>query len=102
MKIILEDAQSLGQVMRAVRKAQGVRQNDKAGSFGISEDFLGRAERAGETVQWSKLFRTLDSLGVNVELGLPNESPSVIVADDEKKNTCVLIASVNGREFGRL
>lgn len=73
MKIILEDAQSLGQVVRAVRKAQGVRQDDTAGSLGVSENFLGKVERGGETVQWGKLFQVLDGLGVKVELDLPDE-----------------------------
>ena len=34
MKIMLEDARSLGQVVRAVRKAQNLRQDDTAGSLG--------------------------------------------------------------------
>ncbi len=73
MKITLKDAQSLGQVVRAVRKAQGVRQDDTAGSLGVSENFLGKVERGGETVQWGKLFQVLDGLGVKVELDLPDE-----------------------------
>ncbi len=73
MKITLEDAQSLGQVVRAVRKAQGVRQDDTAGGLGVSENFLGKVERGGETVQWGKLFQVLDGLGVRVELDLPDE-----------------------------
>lgn len=73
MKITLHDAKSLGQVVRAVRKAQGLRQDDTAGSLGVSENFLGKVERGGETVQWGKLFQVLDGLGVKVELDLPDE-----------------------------
>ncbi len=73
MKITLDDAQSLGQIVRAVRKAQGMRQDDTAGSLGVSENFLGKVERGGETVQWGKLFQVLDGLGVKVELDLPDE-----------------------------
>ncbi len=73
MKISLKDAESLGQIVRAVRKAQGMRQDDTAGSLGVSENFLGKIERGGETVQWGKLFQVLDGLGVKVELDLPDE-----------------------------
>ncbi len=73
MKITLDDAKSLGPVVRAVRKAQGLRQDDTAGSLGVSENFLGKVERGGETIQWGKLFQVLDGLGVKVELDLPDE-----------------------------
>ncbi len=51
MKITLYSAQSLGQVVRALRKAQGMRQDDAAGSLGVGENFLGKVERGGATVQ---------------------------------------------------
>ncbi len=78
MKIMLEDARSLGQVVRAVRKAQNLRQDDTAGSLGVSENFLGKVERGGETVQWGKLFQVLDGLGLRVELDLPDELASQV------------------------
>lgn len=34
-------AEELGAFVRAVRKAQGLRQDDAAGSIGVSENFLG-------------------------------------------------------------
>ncbi len=73
MKISLDNAQSPGQIVRAVRKAQGMRQDDAAGSLGVSENFLGKVERGGATVQWGKLFQVLDGLGVKVDLDLPDE-----------------------------
>lgn len=73
MKISLKDAESLGQIVCAVRKAQGMRQDDTAGSLGVSENFLGKIERGAETVQWGDLFRVLDGLGVKVELDFPDE-----------------------------
>ena len=56
-----------------VCKAQGLRQDDMTGSLGVSENFLGKVERGGETVKWGKLFHVLDGLGVKVELDLPDE-----------------------------
>ena len=74
MKITLADATSLGPIVRAVRKAQGIRQDDAAGSMGVSENFLGKIERGGETAQWGKLFQVLDGLGIQIILDLPEDA----------------------------
>lgn len=66
MQIPIRDLKTLGQVVRASRKAQNLRQDDAAGSIGVSENFLGKIERGGETVQWGKLFQVLEGLGVRV------------------------------------
>ena len=42
MKIPVETVEALGQVVRASRKAQKIRQDDAAGSIGVSENFLGK------------------------------------------------------------
>ena len=74
MKIEIQSAAALGPVVRAVRKAQGIRQDDAAGSIGVSENFLGKIERGGETVQWGKLFDVLHGLGIRVTLDVPDET----------------------------
>lgn len=76
MKVPLSDAADLGTLVRAVRKAQRLRQDDAAGSIGVSENFLGKIERGGETVQWGKLFQVLDGLGIRVILDLPDDDAS--------------------------
>lgn len=53
-------------MVRASRKAQKIRQDDAAGSIGVSENFLGKIERGSESVQWGKLFQVLEGLGVRV------------------------------------
>lgn len=73
MKIAIETAEQLGPLVRAVRKAQGLRQDDAAGSIGVSENFLGKIERGGRTVQWGKLFGVLQDLGIHVLVDLPDE-----------------------------
>ncbi|MBS1210575.1 MAG: transcriptional regulator [Proteobacteria bacterium] len=73
MKIPVETVEALGQVVRASRKAQKIRQDDAAGSIGVSENFLGKIERGGETVQWGKLFQVLQGLGIRVELDVPED-----------------------------
>ena len=71
MKVSIESVEALGQVVRASRKAQRIRQDDAAGSIGVSENFLGKIERGGETVQWGKLFQVLEGLGIRVMVDVP-------------------------------
>ena len=71
MKLPIDTPAALGQIVRATRKAQKIRQDDAAGSIGVSENFLGKIERGGETVQWGKLFQVLDGLGIRVMVDVP-------------------------------
>lgn len=71
MKITIDNAASIGKVVRASRKVQKIRQDDAAGSIGVSENFLGKIERGGESVQWGKLFQVLEGLGVRVLVDVP-------------------------------
>ncbi|MCA3075192.1 MAG: helix-turn-helix domain-containing protein [Rhodocyclaceae bacterium] len=71
MKIPIENAASIGRVVRASRKAQKIRQDDAAGSIGVSENFLGKIERGSGSVQWGKLFQVLEGLGVRVMVDVP-------------------------------
>ena len=72
MKIPIENAAAIGKVVRASRKAQKIRQDDAAGSIGVSENFLGKIERGSESVQWGKLFQVLQGLGVRVLVDVPD------------------------------
>lgn len=71
MKIPINNAAAIGEVVRASRKAQKIRQDDAAGSIGVSENFLGKIERGSESVQWGKLFQVLEGLGIRVMLDVP-------------------------------
>ena len=73
MQVPLKNAADLGALVRQARKAQALRQDDAAGSLGVSENFLGKVERGGETVQWGKLFQVLEGLGVRLIVDLPPE-----------------------------
>ncbi len=42
MQISIDNAAAIGMVVRASRKAQKIRQDDAAGSIGVSENFLGK------------------------------------------------------------
>ena len=78
MKIPIDSAAAIGKVVRASRKAQKIRQDDAAGSIGVSENFLGKIERGGESVQWGKLFQVLEGLGVRVVLDVPESVASYL------------------------
>ncbi|WP_147694005.1 helix-turn-helix domain-containing protein [Vogesella mureinivorans] len=80
MKIPIDNAAAIGKVVRASRKAQKIRQDDAAGSIGVSENFLGKIERGGETVQWGKLFQVLEGLGIRVTVDVP-ESVATYLQD---------------------
>ena len=71
MKIPIDNAAAIGKVVRASRKAQKIRQDDAAGSIGVSENFLGKIERGSGSVQWGKLFQVLEGLGVRVMVDVP-------------------------------
>jgi transcriptional regulator with XRE-family HTH domain len=72
MKFVIDSPETLGTVIRASRKAMDMRQDDAAGSIGVSENFLGKVERGGETVQWGKLFQVMQELGLTVTVEVPD------------------------------
>lgn len=80
MKITIDKAAAIGEVVRASRKTQKIRQDDAAGSIGVSENFLGKIERGSESVQWGKLFQVLEGLGVRVLVDVP-ESVAACLSD---------------------
>lgn len=73
MKIAISSAAELGKIVRVCRKAQKIRQDDAAGSIGVSENFLGKIERGNDSVQWGKLFQVLEGLGIRVEVDIPDD-----------------------------
>ena len=79
MQIPLDQASTLGLVVRATRKAQKIRQDDAAGSIGVSENFLGMVERGGATVQLGKLFQVIEQLGLKVTVEVPESSHAEIM-----------------------
>lgn len=86
MKIPIDNAAAIGKVVRASRKAQKIRQDDAAGSIGVSENFLGKIERGGESVQWGKLFQVLEGLGVQVIVDVPESVAAHLDAPTNSKD----------------
>lgn len=71
MQVQIDQASDIGQYVRAVRKAQGLRQDDLAAMAGTSHVVLGNVERGKDTVQIGRVFELLRQLGIRVQLDLP-------------------------------
>lgn len=87
MKIPIDNAEAIGKVVRASRKAQKIRQDDAAGSIGVSENFLGKIERGSGSVQWGKLFQVLEGLGIRVMVDVPESVAAYLRDPANSKDT---------------
>lgn len=67
----IQELADIGRCVKAVRKAQGLRQDDLAAMVGASHVFLGDLERGKGTVQLGRVFEVLQELGIAVSLELP-------------------------------
>lgn len=85
MKLPIDSPAALGQIVRAARKAQKIRQDDAAGSIGVSENFLGKIERGSDTVQWGKLFQVLEGLGIQVMVDVPDSVAPYLKSSTESQ-----------------
>ncbi|MCY4400593.1 MAG: helix-turn-helix transcriptional regulator [Gemmatimonadetes bacterium] len=61
----------IGQIVRAARKAQGLRQDQLAGAAGVGVRFVSELERGKATVRLEKVLAVLDTLGCTVRVELP-------------------------------
>lgn len=64
----VQTAESLGRLVRAVRKQQGLRQDEVAK---FSHSFVGEVEKGKPTAQIGKLLELLRELGIRVHIELP-------------------------------
>ena len=74
MQLSIRSVSDLGMAIRAVRKDQGLRQDDTAGSAGVGHVFLRDVERGKETVQLGLVLKVLDELGIQLTIDIPGEA----------------------------
>lgn len=86
MQIPIDNPAAIGRIVRASRKAQNIRQDDAAGSIGVSENFLGKVERGSDAVQWGKLFQVLEGLGVRVLVDVPDDVAAYLDATPNRRS----------------
>lgn len=61
----------IGRIVRAARRAQGLRQDQLAGAAGVGVRFLSELERGKTTVRLEKVIAVLDALGCTLRVEMP-------------------------------
>jgi len=79
----LKSVAEIGHLIRAERKAQGLRQNDLAAASGVGLRFIVDLERGKETVQLGKVLVVLATLGCSLQLSRPGEGQGACVYGPE-------------------
>lgn len=74
MKQTIRSPEELGKVLRAVRKSTRVRQDDLAALVGVSKQFAVDVEAGKPTVQFGRVLRLLDELGIVLSVDLTPEA----------------------------
>ena len=64
----------LGLVLRAVRKSQGLRLDDLAGSAGVGHVFAREVEHGKETVQMGRVLKLLEEAGIKLSVEIPSDA----------------------------
>ena len=62
----------IGRIVRAARRAQGLRQDQLAGAAGVGVRFLSELERGKPTVRLEKMIAVLDALGCSLHVEMPS------------------------------
>lgn len=84
MLIPITTVADLGLLLRATRKAQGVRLDDAAGSAGVGTVFAGEVERGKDSVQLGLVLKLLDELGLNLKVDFPENALPMLRQLQEK------------------
>lgn len=72
MNIPVHTPAQIGAVLRLVRKLQGVRSDDLAGTSGVGPVFVIDVEKGKPTVQLGKVLQVLHEAGILVNLEIPD------------------------------
>ncbi len=86
MKQAIDTPKQLGELVRRIRKEQGVRQDDLAGIVGASHVFLRDLERGKPTVQFGKALDILRELGIRLVADVPNALPPATPSADSVRH----------------
>jgi transcriptional regulator with XRE-family HTH domain len=96
MNFRVVESGDIGVFIRAARKAVRLRQDDAAGSTGVSESFLGKVENGADGVHWGKLFGVLEGLGVHVSVDIPDDAAALV--EGERRKLATRLARVAQRK----
>jgi len=73
MNITIRKPQDLGLLIRATRKHQKLRLDDVAGSAGLGPVFVREVERGKESVQFGRVMKLLQELGIELNANVTDE-----------------------------
>ena len=74
----VKSPEELGRVVRAVRRTQGLRQDDLAAMTGSSHVTQMNIERGKEGVALGRVMQVLRELGIQVQLDVPPEAAQAV------------------------
>jgi y4mF family transcriptional regulator len=74
MKQQISNPETLGLIVRAVRKSSGVRQDDLAAMAGVSKQFATDVEHGKATAQIGLVMKLLDQLGLTFTVNVPESA----------------------------
>lgn len=77
MKVSVKDSRQLGQLVRLVRKTQGLDQLAAAGLSFNGTTFLSDFENGKATVELGRVLRVLEMLGMRLSVDLPIDDISL-------------------------
>lgn len=72
MRVRIDSPAELGLVVRAARRAQGLRLDDAAAFAGVGYVFAGDVEHGKETVQLGRVLKLLKQLGLVLVVDAPD------------------------------
>ncbi len=71
MQIPIVQPIDIGNLIRAVRKAHSLRQDDAAGAAGVSDVFLGSLEKGAPGARLDNVLKVLKELGIALYADMP-------------------------------
>lgn len=81
MQFPIKNAADIGDIIKATRKSQGLRQDDTAGASGVGESFLGKVESGNSSVNWGMLFQVLSDLGIELSADITDAAAERLQRD---------------------
>ena len=76
MQIPVTSVESVGVAIRAMRKVNSIRQDDVPG---VSHVFLRDLEKGKDTVQFGRVLKVLEELGIHMVLEVPDSQGEAVI-----------------------
>ncbi|KQV47002.1 hypothetical protein ASC95_26205 [Pelomonas sp. Root1217] len=74
MQVQIKSTSELGEIIRSVRKASGIRIDDAAVMTGVSKQFASDVEHGKPTVEFGRVLLLLAELGIELRADIPGEA----------------------------